>query len=103
MNELLRKADLPPARTRIRVAGYPADFIWPELRLIVEVDGYQSHGHRYAFERDRRRDQVHKSAGYDVIRFTWRQLTEEPFRVIAVIALAIGAAQAARWRPGSEP
>jgi very-short-patch-repair endonuclease len=77
------------------VAGYPADFIWPELRLIVEVDGYQSHGTRYAFERDRRRDQAHKNAGYDVIRFTWRQLNEEPLRVIAVIAMAIGAAQAA--------
>lgn len=96
MRELLHQADLPAARTRVWVAGFPADFIWPELRLIVEVDGFQSHGHRYAFERDRRRDQAHKNAGYDVIRFTWRQLTEEPFRVIAVIALAIGAAQAAR-------
>jgi very-short-patch-repair endonuclease len=95
MKELLRKADLPPARTRVRVAGYPADFIWPELRLIVEVDGYRSHGHRYAFERDRRRDQAHKNARYEVIRVTWRQLNDEPLRVIAVIALAIGSAQAA--------
>jgi very-short-patch-repair endonuclease len=95
LKELLREADLPIPRTRVKVAGHTADFLWAELRLIVEVDGYQYHGHRYAFERDRRRDQAHKSAGYEVIRVSWRQLNEEPLRVIGVIAMAIGAAQEA--------
>lgn len=92
MKDLMRSADLPIPRTRISVAGYPADFLWSEYGLIVEVDGYQYHGHRYAFERDRRRDQAHMTAGYKVIRFTWRQLEQEPYRVVAVIAMAIGAA-----------
>jgi very-short-patch-repair endonuclease len=91
MKALLRGADLPMPQTCVRVAGYPADFLWPQFRLIVETDGYQYHGHRYAFERDRRRDQAHIGAGYRVIRFTWRQLEDEPLRVIAVIAMAIGA------------
>jgi very-short-patch-repair endonuclease len=98
LKELLREADLPMPQTRVKVAGHTADFLWPELRLIVEVDGYQYHGHRYAFERDRRRDQAHKNAGYEVIRFSWRQLNEEPLRVIGVIAMAIGAAQEAAAR-----
>lgn len=91
MKELLRKAELPTPQTRVRVAGFTADFLWPELRLIVEVDGYQYHGHRYAFERDHKRDQAHKDALYEVIRFTWRNLVDEPYRVVAVIAAAIGA------------
>jgi very-short-patch-repair endonuclease len=91
MKELIRKAGLPMPRTRVRVEGFVADFFWPELRLIVEVDGYQYHGHRYAFDRDHKRDQAHKAALYEVIRFTWRDLQDEPYRVVAVIAVAVGA------------
>jgi very-short-patch-repair endonuclease len=93
---LLRQAGLPLPVTRAVVAGFKADFHWPKQRLIVETDGYQYHGHRYAFERDRRRDQAHIAAGYTVIRFTWRQIEREPFRVVAVIATALGAAQSSR-------
>jgi len=42
-------------------------------KLIVEVDGHAFHGHRAAFEHDRRRDQVLAGAGYRVIRVTWRR------------------------------
>jgi very-short-patch-repair endonuclease len=59
MKLLLCGANLPTPVTQYRVAGYPADFAWPAQRLIVEVDGYQFHGHRAAFERDRKRDQAH--------------------------------------------
>lgn len=93
MKSLLREADLPTPRTDVKLAGFKADFFWPEYRLIVEVDGYPYHGHRHAFERDRRRDQAHIAAGYTVIRFTRRQMEDEPLRVIAVIAMAIGAAK----------
>jgi very-short-patch-repair endonuclease len=86
MLELIRAAGLPIPQTQNRVAGWPADFLWADQRLIVEFDGYQFHGHRAAFERDRRRDQAHIAAGYTVIRITWRQLTEEPLSVVATIA-----------------
>ncbi len=95
MKDLVRKADLPMPQTRVKVVGFTADFLWTEYRLIVEVDGYRYHGHRYSFEGDRRRDQKHKTAGYEVFRFTWRQLEQEPLRVIAVIAMAMGRAAAA--------
>jgi very-short-patch-repair endonuclease len=90
MLELLRSARLPLPKTQEWIAGWPADFAWLDQRLIVEVDGYQFHGHRAAFERDRRRDQAHIAAGYTVIRVTWRQLTEEPLVVVATIARALG-------------
>jgi very-short-patch-repair endonuclease len=68
---------------------FKADFLWPEERLIVEVDGYPFHSARAAFERDHRRDIVHKNAGFEVLRFTVRQLDEEPLFVAAVIARAL--------------
>ena len=30
--------------------------MWPEQRLVLEVDGYSYHGHRAKFEHDRRKD-----------------------------------------------
>jgi very-short-patch-repair endonuclease len=69
--------------------GYKPDAFWRRQRVIVEVDGYRFHGHRQAFERDRARDAHFVAAGYVVIRFTWRQLTERPFEVAATIAATL--------------
>lgn len=61
-----------------RVGRYRADFLWREPRLIVETDGYATHGTRGAFESDRERDIELGDAGWRVRRFTWRQLVERP-------------------------
>ena len=63
-----------------------ADFLWPEHSLIVETDGRRVHGSRRAFEHDRQRDQRLVLAGYRVVRFTWKQITGEPGRVVATVA-----------------
>lgn len=89
MLRLVRAAQLPVPRTNYPVAGYSADFCWPDQRVIVEIDGYDFHSGRAAFERDHRRDIVHKNAGYEVLRFTVRQLEDEPLYVAAVIARAL--------------
>lgn len=62
------------------------DFHWPEARLVVEADGYRWHSDKSAHEQDRRRDQELKRAGWEVLRFTWRQLTQEPARTAGLIA-----------------
>jgi very-short-patch-repair endonuclease len=90
MLKLLRDAGLPQPLTNTKVEGFEVDFLWPDQKLIVEFDGFQFHGHRAAFERDRRRDQRQIAAGYRVIRITWRQLAEEPLTVVATIARALG-------------
>ena len=46
-------------------------------RLVVEVDGWESHGTRSAFEDDRARDARLKLLGFDVLRFTWRQVEDD--------------------------
>ena len=50
------------------------DFLWPAQRLIVELDGYASHGTRASFERDRARDRLLAVSGYRTVRVTWSQL-----------------------------
>jgi very-short-patch-repair endonuclease len=86
LRRLLRAANLPMARFNDRVAGYEVDAVWPEQRVIVEVDGFAYHGHRGQFERDRKKDLALRAAGYRVIRVSWRQLTNEPFALVAVLA-----------------
>ena len=54
------------------------DFIWRDAGLIVEADSRRVHGTVAAFEKDRRRDQLLTTAGWTVIRCTWRQVLDEP-------------------------
>ena len=89
---LIIDAGLPRPHLNQYVEGLKVDLHWPQHKLIVEVDGFQAHGSRQAFEDDRRRDQILAAAGYTVIRITWLQLTHEPYRVIAAIAQALGRA-----------
>jgi very-short-patch-repair endonuclease len=75
---ICRAHGIPPPLVNHKVNGVEVDFHWPQLRLIVEVDGWETHGTRAAFEEDRRRDQTHAAAGWRVVRFTWRQVADDP-------------------------
>jgi very-short-patch-repair endonuclease len=66
----------PQVNTRIE--GEEVDFVWPDARLIVEVDGYAYHRAPSAFEADRERDVKLVLAGWRVLRFTWTQITTRP-------------------------
>lgn len=50
----------------------------PNRHLLVECDGYAFHRSRDSFEADRKRDRALKARGYDVFRFTGRQINTEP-------------------------
>jgi very-short-patch-repair endonuclease len=89
MRKLCREADLPQPRTNVMLNGHLVDFLWRQHRLVVEVDGYGTHGNRQAFETDRRRDQIHVAAGYVVIRISWWQLQREPLAVAVRIAQSL--------------
>ena len=62
---------------------YRVDCHWPNVRLIVELDGWEGHSSRSAFQDDRARDRALKVAGYSVIHLTWAQLDSEPTEVAA--------------------
>jgi very-short-patch-repair endonuclease len=81
----LRRAGLPRPLVNHPVCGHEVDFYWPQQRLIVETDGWATHGHRAAFERDRAHDAARQAAGFTVVRFTWRQVLEETLLVTVQI------------------
>ncbi len=86
---IVNRAGLPSPEKNVVICGQRVDAAWRDQRLVVEADGRGPHDHGLAFERDRRRDQILISAGWRVIRVTYRQLHDEPERVAAVIAAAL--------------
>jgi very-short-patch-repair endonuclease len=96
--DLLAEFKLPPAvhhhvveQGRLRVE---LDYAYPELGIDIEIDGFEWHGHRGAFERDRARDVQLAALGWTVLRFTWLQMTQRR----AWVADQIGAVVATRRR-----
>lgn len=91
---LVRGAGLPEpiaqAPLRIGAQDFVIDFLWPSQRLALEADSFEFHGTRQAFERDRRRDQLLRLAGYATLRITWRQLTKHPEQVEELLRQLLG-------------
>jgi very-short-patch-repair endonuclease len=82
---LLSVNELPMPSVNSVVGPYTVDFVWPAQRLVVETDGWVAHRGRQAFEDDRERDLYLRSVGYEVLRLSWRQVVEEPDRVVALL------------------
>jgi predicted transcriptional regulator of viral defense system len=90
---MCRTARLPQPEVNVWITPHDdepssirADFVWREPRLIIETDGRKTHRTKQAFEHDRRRDQRLILAGWQVVRTTWRQVTQRPQEIAAVIA-----------------
>jgi very-short-patch-repair endonuclease len=96
----LRNAGLPRPLVNHRIAPYTVDFAWLEERVVVETDGWDFHGHRAAFEDDRKRDAYLAARGWVVVRVTWRQVRESPTGVMVQLAqtLALRASTPVRER-----
>ena len=69
--------------------GYYVDILFSSVRLILEIDGFETHGTRLAFEQDRRRRNDLVLAGYRVLNFTYLQLFDDPGWVIGCIRSAL--------------
>ena len=69
---------LPRPLVNETLEPYRPDFRWTGQRLIVELDGFETHGTRAAFERDRARDRALMAQGWRVARVTRRQLDAAP-------------------------
>jgi hypothetical protein len=83
MSKLARDHGLPQPKSNhaLDVPDHPgleADFYFAEYGLVIETDGWETHRTRHAFESDRAKDAALTAAGYIVVRFTWRQLRDDP-------------------------
>lgn len=82
---------MPPPERQVYIDpgdGEPAirvDFAWRAQRVIVETDGARYHRTGPKFESDRRNDQRLALAGWRVVRITWRQLIDEPERIVETV------------------
>jgi very-short-patch-repair endonuclease len=80
--DLIRAADGAPPATGYNVGGHELDLYWPEERFAVEIDTYETHGTRAAFERDRERDADLRAGGVEVERVTGLRIEREPEAVV---------------------
>lgn len=73
-----KRFSLPRPETNVYLAGYLVDAFFPEHRLIVELDGYEFHHGRIAFESDRDRDVDTLLRGLATVRITWERMQSTP-------------------------
>jgi very-short-patch-repair endonuclease len=66
----LYDSGLPMPDQQIEIGPYRVDFLWPEQRLILEVDG-RAKSSTEELWREKRRDIRLRRLGYRVVRVTW--------------------------------
>jgi hypothetical protein len=76
---------IPLPEVNVMIAGHKVDAVWRERRLVVELDGEPAHGTEVRIARDRDRELTLRTAGYSVLRYSWRQVTRERSVVAADI------------------
>jgi very-short-patch-repair endonuclease len=74
---------LPQPLVNTKLNGYEVDALFPDQMVIVELDGWDFHNDRTAFETDRERDASALAAGYVTVRITWERLKLAPGREAA--------------------
>src|SRR5215203_1016314 len=84
--ELVLEAGLPQPRMNYVEQGFELDCYWPEFRFAVELDVFETHGTRAAFERDRKRQEDLLLIGIEMTRVTGPRLEREPDEVIRRVA-----------------
>ncbi len=84
---LCRRHGIPAPRTQF--GSRPrVDFIWPDRGLVVEVDGWQAHGTRVAFQQDRATTNALQLRGLVVLRYTHEDVTRREGLVAAQVLYA---------------
>lgn len=87
---------LPAPEINGSVGPFEVDLVWREQKVAIELDGFDTHRTRAAFERDRSRDRALGAMGWRPARATWRQTRHETAQVAADTAAMLGLASLAR-------
>jgi very-short-patch-repair endonuclease len=87
---LVDEAGLPLPEVNAHVNGMTVDCLWRDARLVVELDGHETHDRHAAIEADRRREMRLRQLGFRVIRYTWQQVTQTPEPVVAELRRELG-------------
>ena len=87
---LLRSAGLSEPLVNTHLEDIEVDFHWPDLKLVVEIDG-GGHGRPSTRREDALKQRILNAAGYEVLRFSD---TADPQRIVDAV-------NARRPRPSS--
>jgi Transcriptional regulator, AbiEi antitoxin len=69
-----RHFGLPEPVMAANVYGWEVDALFPDEKVIVELDGWEFHSSRESFETDRERDASTLAAGCVTVRLTWERM-----------------------------
>ncbi len=76
---------LPPYEYQFEVTlegrRYRPDFAYPDVKVAIEVDGYQNRTDMKSLVRDARKATAFAKAGWTVPHFTWPDVKHAPERV----------------------
>lgn len=86
--KLLRDNGITGWKANYPAAGYKIDVAFPAQKIAIETDGWAFHSSQEDFQKDRERQNKLALLGWQVLRFTWLDLTEYPQRVLAEIEAA---------------
>ena len=105
MLDLLAGADIarPLINEKLRLDGrtISPDVLFPEHKLVIELDGRAWHDDPLTRELDAERQAILEAHGYRVLRITWDQLVRHPQQTLARIAAALRTATPAPADRGS--
>jgi very-short-patch-repair endonuclease len=90
MAKLVTAYKLPPVQFHPIVGGYEVDFRFVDSNILLECDGWETHGlNKRVFDKDKTRDNELIALGNIVVRFTYHGITrraaKEAERIRAVV------------------
>ncbi|HEX9063953.1 MAG TPA: DUF559 domain-containing protein [Streptosporangiaceae bacterium] len=102
-----RDGGLPPPDLQVWVGGDGGpvgrvDFLWREFRTIAEADGAFKYADPDRARQQLRRDADLREAGFEVVHFSWAELTASPAQVVRAIRVAFARGRAP-GPAGAEP
>jgi very-short-patch-repair endonuclease len=83
---LLEALHLPIPRVNEKLHGVEPDMYWPQLRLVVELDGDGNHHSAAQKRRDARKDRLLRSRGLTVIRLTHHDVHHDQAATLMTLA-----------------
>jgi very-short-patch-repair endonuclease len=83
MLRILRRHKIKGFEANGDIHGYEVDFLWRDEAFCIELDGWDGHSSRAAFERDRLKWAELQAKGVAVMPITGRQVRQDEAGVIA--------------------
>jgi len=94
MARLLRASDLPRPERQFPVGEYRIDFCFAPFMYGVECEGFDYHGSRLAWKRDKRRTSFIEARGWRLTFVSWDDVTKRPEETLRRISIALERAAA---------